>query len=109
MINGLLRLPDDNIEIIRNANDFEDVVREKLGDDAGDMLRKIIDNAAEDVRILEDVVREHEMIIDGYLSALRDLRETAEDLRREIDKPRVNKSAVRALIDRTETEISNYI
>ena len=43
MVNGVVRLPDDNIEIIRNSDDFVRLIHDKLGFDTGQMARSLAD------------------------------------------------------------------
>lgn len=109
MINGIIHLPDDRIEIIRNSDDFVRLIHDKLGFDAGQMAQELADLTEKAAHLADSDFRAYEFALEDVGRTLRELRELTEELSAEIGRTRVDKANIRRIIDRMETLIDEEI
>lgn len=109
MINGIIRLPDDRIEIIRNPDDFVRLIHEKLGFDAGQMAQELADLTEKATHLADSDFRAYEFALEDVVRTLRELRDLTGELSAEIGRTRVDKANIRRIIDRMETLIDEEI
>lgn len=109
MVNGVVRLLDDNIEIIRNSDDFVRLIHDKLGFDAGQMAQELADLTEKAAHLADSDFRAYEFALEDVGRTLRELRELTEELSAEIGRTRVDKANIRRIIDRMEMLIDEEI
>ena len=80
------------------VDNFERILREKLGEDAARYFRAILAGSKETIEDLKTQVRDFERSADGYLSMCRDARDGFGELLTLCDSPRLDKKRLIALI-----------
>lgn len=115
MINSIeqITLKDGQTLLVMSHADLAETIRNTLGNDFADLVEKEMtgtDRAhAQEIRELENCVREQEGIADSYLAALRDILQEVEALDEQLELPRLNrrnlKEACKNIIDIVENKI----
>lgn len=105
MVKGNIRLNDDSIAFIRDEHDFKDLVHERLGFEAGLMVKELI-RAAEGV---DSDLRSYEASLESITAGFTDIADITTKLRAELSKERLNRKIIRALVEQIQTEINNHI
>lgn len=109
-----ITLKDGQTILVMSHADLVETIRNTLGNDFADLVEKEMtgtDRAqAQELRELEDCVREQEGIVDRCFTALQDIHEEAKSLLdKQLELPRLNrgslKKACQNIIDIVENEI----
>lgn len=109
MVNGVVRLPDDNIEIIRNSDDFVRLIHDKLGFDTGQMAQELADLTDKAAHLADSDFRAYEFALEDARRAFFELLDLAEEVSEEIGRPRVNKANIRRIVDRMKMIINEQL
>lgn len=80
------------------VDDFERILREKLGEDAARYFRAILAGAKETIEDLKTQVQGFERSADGYLAMCRNARDGFGELLTLCNSPRLDKNKLIALI-----------
>ena len=108
MINGTVWV-NDRHEIIRNAEDLVQLVREHMGDDVARMVRTLADMTDKAAHLAETDFAAYERALDGALGTMREIDETVELIRSELDEHRIDRAVIRDMLNDIERLVGEHI
>lgn len=106
-----LYLKDGAREImLSNNNSFwEQLLLEKLGDDAASLFREFIAEKQEDIKVAEFAAQEQEQAADGYFQMCRDAMENFSAVLDLLDAPRLNRKSITQAVRLGYDELYNNL
>lgn len=108
MINGTVWV-DGRHEIIHDAEDLVQLIREQLSDDAAQMVQTLADLTDKAAHLANTDFAAYERALDGAHATMRDIRDQVELIRKEIDAPRIMRTVIRDMLDDIERWVGEHV
>jgi hypothetical protein len=98
MIQGMIRLPNGDLEFIRNADDFVKVVEGRMGEDAAQMVRELAEKADDVQQRLESDLRSYEAQLESQSATLREIDDQVHYLLNVMHRAKIAKAEKEAML-----------
>jgi len=108
MINGTIWV-NDRHEIIRNAEDLVQLIREHVGNDIAKMVQTLVDMTDKAAHLAETDFAAYERALDGAIATMREIDETVDLIRSELDERRIDRAVIRDMLNDIERWVGEHI
>lgn len=108
MINGTVWV-NDRHEIIRDAEDLAQLVREHIGDDVARMVQTLADLSDKAAHLADSDFRANEMALEEANATLREIKEQVELICKELDEPRIKRSVIRDMLGDIDRWVGEHL
>lgn len=104
-----LHLPDGSMEVLFSREDFQRLIREKLGFDAELKIIELINEADYTKQKISTDLESYESSLDSNNTCFLDILDIVQDLQTLLQEKRINKTKISKSIEQIEKLISNQI
>ena len=108
MINGAIWI-NGRHEIIRDAEDLVQLIREHVGDDVARMVQTLADMTDKATHLAETDYAAYERALDGAIATLREIDETVDLIRSELDEHRIDRAVIRDMLNDIERLVGEHL
>ena len=98
MIRGMIRLPNGGLEFIRHVDDFVRVVKNRMGEEAAQMVRELAEKANDVQQRLESDLRSYEAQLESQSAALREIDDQVHYLLNVTHRAKIAKAEKEAML-----------
>lgn len=103
-----LLMPDGEMELLFSFEDFQNIVRDRLGLDAEKVVEDLIHKAGQAARDLDSDLTLYEMTLEENRDAFQEVANLVKEASAEINKSRTNKKKVAKLLDDMTSRIVEH-